>query len=69
MIKKLLKIDDCFFYFPGRDGNYYCIDIKDSKVYCGGRWKEVKLYEDGCTDLIDVCEMLVNLCIEARSLE
>ncbi len=60
MIKKLLKIDDCKFHFPNSKGDrYYLIEIKDGKVYCGNHWKEVKLYSDGTTDLISICEMLI----------
>lgn len=66
MIKGLLRIDNCHFPFPGKDGNYYTIKIIDSKAYCGGHWKEVKLYDDGSTDLIYVCEMLVNYASEQR---
>lgn len=64
MIKRLLKIDDCHFSFPDRDGNYYPIDIKNGKAYCCGCWKEVKLYNDGSTDLINVCEMLVDYALK-----
>lgn len=60
MNRKLLRIDDCHFNFPDRHGNYYTVDIKDSKVLCGGHWKEIKLYDDGSTDLIQVCRMFVN---------
>lgn len=66
MIKRLLKIDDCHFYFLDRDGNYHLVEIRNNIVHCNGRWKEVKLYDDGSTDLIYVCEMLANLCIEEK---
>lgn len=40
---------------------YYRIEIRNGNAYCGQRWKEIKLYEDGSTDLMDVCEMLVQI--------
>lgn len=60
-MKRILKIDDCWFFFPDGDGMYYRIEIRNGNAYCGQRWKEIKLYEDGSTDLMDVCEMLVKI--------
>lgn len=61
---KLLKIDDCYFYFPDKNKNYHLISIKNGKIYCNNRWKEIKLYDDKRTNLIDICEMLVNYQLE-----
>lgn len=60
-MRRILKIDDCWFFFLGKDGNYYRIEIRGGKAYCGNRWKEIKLYDDGHTDLTDVCEMLIKI--------
>ena len=37
------------------------IEIKNGNAYCGQHWKEIKLYDDGHTDMINVCEMLVKI--------
>jgi len=60
-MRRILKIDDCWFFFPGKDGMYYRIEIKNGNAYCGCHWKEIKLYDDGHTDMINVCEMLVQI--------
>lgn len=60
-MRRTLKIDDCWFFFPDKNGMYYRIEIQNGIAYCGGRWKEIKLYDDGHTDMIHVCEILVKI--------
>lgn len=60
-MRRDLKIEDCWFFFPGENGRYYRIEIRNGNAYCGNRWKEIKLYPDGHTDLMNICEMLVKI--------
>lgn len=49
---------DCWFYFSDKKGIAHLIQVKNNIVYCEGRHKELKQYDDGFCDLFQICEML-----------
>lgn len=62
MIKRLLKLEECCFMFPNENhSKYYSIFVKDgiAKLSINNTWKEIKIFDDGFTNLIEVCEMLI----------
>lgn len=64
MAFNLLKTQEVYFYYPDKERkNYHRMELKNGmlKDLYNNHWKEVKVFNDGFTDLIMTCELLVGI--------